>query len=40
MVLSNIAEYNKVKVKFVTHILVVNAASMVVEWFCDRTYYS
>lgn len=40
MVLSNMAEYSRVKVKFLTHILLVNAASMVVEWFCDRAYYS
>lgn len=40
MVLSNMAEYSKVKVKFLTHILLVNAASMVVEWSCDRVYYS
>lgn len=33
MVLSNIAEYSKVKVKFVTHIVLVNAASMAVAFF-------
>lgn len=33
MVLSNMAEYSKVKVKFVTHIVLVNAASMAVVFF-------
>ena len=33
MVLSNMAEYSKAKVKFVTHIVLINAASMAVVFF-------
>ena len=33
MVLSNMVEYSKAKVKFVTHIVLINAASMAVVFF-------